>query len=71
MERRTPLMAQKSANWVRGVLATAVAVEDDPGRGLASEQGSGESLDDQAGLQVVGDGVAVTLGEYRSITVAV
>jgi hypothetical protein len=39
------------------VLAAAVAVEDHAGRGAAGERGR-EGLDDQAGAQVVGHGVA-------------
>jgi len=39
-------------------LAAAVAVEDHPGGGLTGHQRGGERLDDQAGAQVVGHGVA-------------
>src|SRR6478672_12705019 len=58
MERRTPLVAQKSANSCEGVLAAAVAVEDDACGGFAGHECGGEGLDDQGGAQVVGDGVA-------------
>ena len=43
---------------VRGVLAAAVAVENDAVGGFADHEGGSEGLDDEAGTQVVGDGVA-------------
>jgi hypothetical protein len=42
---------------VLGLLAAAVAVKDDPFRRFAGQQRGSESLDDQSGSQVIGDGV--------------
>jgi hypothetical protein len=41
-----------------GVLAAAVGVEDDAGRGVAGGQGIGEGVGGQFGAQVIGHGVA-------------
>jgi hypothetical protein len=43
---------------VESALAAAVAVEDHPARWPAGDEGGGEGLEDQAGAQVIGHGVA-------------
>jgi hypothetical protein len=46
-------------------LTAAVAVEDHPVRWLAGEQCGGQGLDDEAGAQVIGDGVADDLARVQ------
>ena len=53
-----PVGGTEIGEFFAGVLAAAVAVEDDPGRRPAGSQRSGQRFDDQAGPQVVSDGVA-------------